>query len=255
MHKLIINSDDFGYGRGINHAIIDTYQEGILTSATLMTNTPGFDHAVKLALANPKLGVGVHLVLTFLKPLRDDVPSLVDSNGNFYRPNAYRQGEITVDYSDLYKEWDAQIQKVLDAGIQPTHLDSHHHVHTMTATHQNVFLDLAEKYKLPVRGNFQTSRSFKTTTFFEPAFDTVSTLDQFEQDNYLNDLVQRIKENKSTEIMCHTGYVDQFLFAHSSFIESRMYQVELLQESKFVRMIKSDEAIALVTFRDLFERP
>jgi len=251
MNKLIINSDDFGYGRAINHAIIDTYQEGILTSATLMTNTPGFEHAVKLALANPRLGVGVHLMLTFLKPLRHDVPSLVDVSGDFYRPDAYRNGEVTVNYSDLYKEWDTQIQKVLDAGIQPTHLDSHHHAHTLTETHQNVILDLAEKYNLPVRGNFQPSRSYKTTTYFEPAFDAVSTLNQSEQDNYLNSLVQRIKENKSTEIMCHTGYVDQFLFAHSSFIESRIYQVELLQESEFVRMIKADEAIELVTFKEL----
>jgi len=251
MSKLIINSDDFGYGRGINHAIIDTYQEGILTSATLMTNTPGFEHAVKLALANPELGVGVHLVLTFLKPLRHDVPSLVDASGNFYRPDAYRQGEITVDYSELYKEWDTQIQKVFDAGIQPTHLDSHHHAHMLTGTHQNVILDLAEKYNLPVRGNFQASRSFKTTTYFEPAFDAVSTLNQSEQANYLKEIVQRIKENASTEIMCHTGYVDQFLFAHSSFIESRLHQVELLRESNFVQMIKNDDTIKLATFNDL----
>jgi len=251
MSKLIINSDDFGYSRAINHAIIDTYQEGILTSATLMTNTPGFEHAVELALANPELGIGVHLVLTFLKPLRQDVPSLVDASGKFYRPDAYRKGEVIVDYSDLYKEWDTQIQKVLDAGIQPTHLDSHHHVHTLTDTHKNVILDLAEKYNLPVRGNFQTSRSFKTTTYFEPAFDAVSTLNQAEEDHYLKEIVQRIKDNASTEIMCHTGYVDHFLFAHSSFIESRMYQVELLRESDFVEMIKADEAIELATFNDL----
>ena len=101
MNKLIINSDDFGYSRAINHAIIDTHQEGILTSTTLMTNTPGFEHAIKLAKENPKLGVGVHLVLTFLKPLSQDVPSLVDEKGDFYRPDAYRSGLAIVDEEEL----------------------------------------------------------------------------------------------------------------------------------------------------------
>lgn len=46
MHKVIFNSDDFGYSPGINYAVIDAYKKGILTSATLMTNTPGFEQAV-----------------------------------------------------------------------------------------------------------------------------------------------------------------------------------------------------------------
>ncbi len=49
MAKLIINSDDFGYSKGINHAILDTHIDGVLTSTTLLANLPGFDHAIALA--------------------------------------------------------------------------------------------------------------------------------------------------------------------------------------------------------------
>ena len=251
MNKLIINSDDFGYSRAINHAIIDTHQEGILTSTTLMSNTPGFEHAVKLAKENPKMGVGVHLVLTFLKPLRQDVPSLVDEKGDFYRPDAYRSGLAIVDVEDLYKEWDAQIQKVLAAGIQPTHLDSHHHAHTFNAHHFEVFLKLSEKYDLPIRGNFDQEHNRPTTTYFEPAFDGVGMLEEKEQEAYLELLVEKIKKNESTEVMCHTGYIDEFLSKSSSFVEPRIYQIDILTDSSFVDNIRENKEIELVTFSDL----
>lgn len=251
MSKLIINSDDFGYSRAINHAIIDTYQEGILTSTTLMTNTPSFEHAVKLAKENPALGVGVHLVLTYLEPLRTDIPSLTDENGNFYRPDAYRAGLAIADPNELYKEWDTQIQKFLESGIQPTHLDSHHHAHTLNEQHQDVILELAEKYNLPIRGNLETDKTYRTTSYFEPSFDTVSILDTVEQTHYLDSLFERIKENESTEIMCHVGYVDTELLTNSSFVEKRTRQVDVLIDSTFADKIRADEAIDLVTFAEI----
>lgn len=251
MNKLIINSDDFGYSRAINHAIIDTHQEGILTSTTLMTNTPGFEHAIKLAKENPKLGVGVHLVLTFLKPLSQDVPSLVDEKGEFYRPDAYRSGLAIVDEEELYKEWDAQIQKVLAAGIQPTHLDSHHHAHTFNERHFEVFIKLSEKYDLPIRGNFDKEHARPTTTYFEPAFDGVSMLEEKEQAEYLDLLVDKIEKNESTEVMCHTGYIDEFLSKTSSLLEPRMHEVSILTDSEFVDKIRKSKEIKLATFSDL----
>lgn len=253
MNKLIINSDDFGYGKAINHAIIDTHQKGILTSTTLMTNTPGFEHAVELAQENANLGVGVHLVLTFLKPLRKDVSSLTDKDGNFFRLTDYRTGNIKVDVDELYKEWDTQIQKVIEAGIQPTHLDTHHHAHTFNQQHFEVFLKLAQKYDLPIRGNasFDLEHSCKTTTYFEPAFDEIGLLTQAEQINYLEYLYRRIRKNPSTELMCHTGYIDEYLLASSSFVEPRIYQVGILTHSPFAQQIKKDPNIQLATFADL----
>ena len=253
MNKLIINSDDFGYSRAINHAIIDTHQEGILTSATLMTNTPGFEHAVKLAKENPQLGVGVHLVLTFLKPLRNDVPSLVDEKGNFHKQDIHHTGEMNVEADELYQEWDTQIQKFIEAGLTPTHLDSHHHVHSYNEKYYKVFLKLAKKYDLPIRkiNGLGFEHTQITTTYFEPNFDPVGMLLVNEREQYLDNLFNKIKENQSTEIMCHTGYVDEFLSNNSSFIEPRLYQVDILTNSSFVDKIRNDKEIELATFSDL----
>lgn len=253
MNKLIVNSDDFGYSRGVNHAVIDAHQEGILTSASLMANAPGFDHAVKLAKVNPDLGVGVHLVLTYLKPLSEKVFSLVDDNGNFYRPEAYRQGFAIANQSELYKEWDAQIQKVMAAGIQPTHINTHHRVQSFNDYHLETYLELAEKYQLPVRKNIErpTPMEFKTTTYLEPSFDTIATFDQAELDYYLDNLFQKIKDNESTELMAHVGYIDQPLLTSSSLVEPRVFAAEILTQSDFVERIKADKDIHLVTFAEL----
>src|ERR1039457_3897085 len=58
--RLIVNADDFGLAHSVNEAVIRAHREGILTSASLMVNEPGFDEAVKLAKENPKLGVALH---------------------------------------------------------------------------------------------------------------------------------------------------------------------------------------------------
>jgi predicted glycoside hydrolase/deacetylase ChbG (UPF0249 family) len=78
--KLIVNADDFGYSRCVNFGIIDAHRDGINNSATMMMNMLGVGHAIELAKENPKLQVGIHLVLTCGKPLLPDVPSLVDES-------------------------------------------------------------------------------------------------------------------------------------------------------------------------------
>src|SRR5580693_1252432 len=85
IRRLIVNADDFGLSHSVNEAVIRAHCEGILTSASLMVNEPGFDEAVKLAKENPKLGVGLHLTLlhghSALPP--EKIPGLVNARGEF----------------------------------------------------------------------------------------------------------------------------------------------------------------------------
>src|SRR4249920_3074722 len=83
--RLIINADDFGRSQSINRAVVRAHQEGILTSASLMVNEPGFEEAVASAQENPALGVGLHLTLvcghSTCAPQR--IPGLVDRDSRF----------------------------------------------------------------------------------------------------------------------------------------------------------------------------
>ena len=85
MSKLIVNADDFGYCEGVNYGIISAHRNGIVTSTTIMANMSGFDHAVNLLKENKNLGCGVHMTLSCNKPLNENLKSLVDENGMFYR--------------------------------------------------------------------------------------------------------------------------------------------------------------------------
>ena len=69
MKRLIVNADDLGRSAGVDDGILRAHREGIVTSATLMTNAPSTQHAASLARATPTLAVGVHLVLTYARPL------------------------------------------------------------------------------------------------------------------------------------------------------------------------------------------
>src|SRR5277367_5029828 len=85
VRRLIVNADDFGRSESVNQAVIRAHREGILTTASLMVNEPFADEAVRLALENPRLGVGLHLSLvcgTAALP-QARIPHLADSRGHF----------------------------------------------------------------------------------------------------------------------------------------------------------------------------
>jgi chitin disaccharide deacetylase len=132
--RLIVNADDFGLSRSVNEAVIRAHREGILTTASLMVNEPGFAEAVSLAKENPKLGVGLHLTLlhghSALAP--DKIPGLVDSHGEFsnspvgvgmkYFFNTSLQGQLRA-------EIHAQFEKFRSTGLPLDHVNGHLHLH------------------------------------------------------------------------------------------------------------------------------
>src|SRR5262245_32113928 len=83
--RLIVNADDFGASESINSAVISAHQRGSLTTASLMVNGAAVEEAVRLAKANPGLGVGLHLTLccgsSALPP--NQIPALVDRYSRF----------------------------------------------------------------------------------------------------------------------------------------------------------------------------
>jgi chitin disaccharide deacetylase len=138
MKRLIVNADDFGLTAKVNQAIMDAHSGGLLSSTSLLANGEAFVSAVALSRGAPPLGVGVHLNLTDGKPVApaSSIPSLVNGQGAFARkPASLWRATIAgqVGTVEIEKEMRAQIEKVLAAGIVPTHLDGHKHVHALPA--------------------------------------------------------------------------------------------------------------------------
>ncbi|MHB9037994.1 MAG: carbohydrate deacetylase [Armatimonadota bacterium] len=133
---LVVNADDFGLSEGINRGIESAFQQGILRSASIMPNGAAFDDAVHVAVRNPGLGVGIHLSLVDESCIAppDDLRGLVDACGRFPASyTSFAKGYCLRRFGlrEVQLEVKAQIAKVLGAGVMPTHIDSHQHVHLL----------------------------------------------------------------------------------------------------------------------------
>jgi chitin disaccharide deacetylase len=136
LSRLIVNADDFGHSEAVNRAILMSFDYSLVNSTSLMANMPGFDHAIGLFHQHNQLHqkVGLHLNLTEGAPLTRGIlgcPVFCGAGGRFRYDRArslFRLGRRERDA--VYEEFKAQLERALAAGVRPTHLDSHHHIHT-----------------------------------------------------------------------------------------------------------------------------
>lgn len=114
---LIVNADDYGQSQGINDGIARAHREGIVTSASLMVRWPSSMDAARYAHENSDLSLGLH----------------VDLGEWIYRDAEWVSLYTVVDpdnVEEVQRELKAQLEMFRDlAGVEPTHIDSHQHVH------------------------------------------------------------------------------------------------------------------------------
>ncbi|WP_392532769.1 hopanoid biosynthesis-associated protein HpnK [Nostoc sp. C117] len=150
----IINGDDFGFSQGVNQAIIQAYEQGVLTSTSLMVTGDAAEEAIALASDRPNLGIGLHLVLvcgrSVLPPKQ--IPHLVDSKGNF--SDSPLQAGLRYQFhpaarEELHQEIRAQLEKFRDSQLPLSHVDGHLHLHTHPVI-LRILVDLAQEFDIRV---------------------------------------------------------------------------------------------------------
>ncbi|HEY6863470.1 MAG TPA: ChbG/HpnK family deacetylase [Burkholderiales bacterium] len=136
--SLIVNADDFGQTPGVNRGIIAAHENGIVTSASLMTHGAAVREAVDYALSHPALGLGLH----------------ADLGEWFFRDGAWhaRYQRVRVeDAGEVARELAAQLDAFQRlTGRAPTHLDSHQNVH-MREPARSCFAQAAARWNIPLR--------------------------------------------------------------------------------------------------------
>jgi len=134
MRSIVFTGDDFGFSNGVNRAIIEAHERGVLTRASLMVTGEAFYEAVTLARSHPRLGVGLHLVLlcgqSVLSP--NHIPHVVDRTGQF--PSQSIRTGLRYQFSsharrELRLEIYAQLEKFRRTGLRLSHVDGHLHMH------------------------------------------------------------------------------------------------------------------------------
>jgi predicted glycoside hydrolase/deacetylase ChbG (UPF0249 family) len=130
--RVIINADDLGISDAVNDRVFALMARGIITSATLMVNGPAFGAALRRLHEFPHCSFGVHLNITEFRPL-SSAPGLrpiLNPDGSFNS----RIRQVGPKYSlarAVQDEWRMQIAQALRLGVPVSHVDSHHHVHTI----------------------------------------------------------------------------------------------------------------------------
>lgn len=259
MRILVVNADDFGFTRDVNQGIVEAHRNGILTSATLMATGAAFDDAVRLACENPSLDVGCHLVLVGSPGFPEAIPQLI----------------VGIRKMPVYDLLAAQVSKIVRAGIEPTHLDTHKHTHLLPPVLDAV-ARISEEFKIPwvrrpfdfpmeaggigwgkravssamgaMRGRFQrilASHGCLSTDHFA-GFRMTGNYDA----TYLEKLIRELPEG-STEFMCHPGHCTEELRAERTRLkDSREAELRALTDPKVRRTIE-ECGVRLASFRDL----
>jgi predicted glycoside hydrolase/deacetylase ChbG (UPF0249 family) len=261
MKHLIVNADDFGFTRDVNQGIVAAHRQGILTATTLMATGAAFDDAVRLALENPSLDIGCHLVLVGSPGFPPTVARLAQ---------ALAQRRIRV-----YDELAAQVRRIIDAGIRPTHLDTHKHTHLLPPVLDAVARISEEfgipwvrrPFDLPIRANGVSwpkraaasgmrlmrarfhrvlDRHHCRTTDHFAGFQITGNYDAAE----LARLIRQLPEG-STEFMCHPGFCEDELRAASTRLkESRRRELDALVSPE-VKAAAEETGIHVVDYRSL----
>ncbi len=284
MKRLIVNADDFGFTSGVNAGIIHAYKTGIVTSTTIMANGEAFDDAVALALANPSLGVGCHLAIVGGRPVAqpDEVSSIVDKEGLLLPTLGQfmlRLARGSVKSEDIAREFRAQVIRVVDAGIIPTHFDSHKHSHVSPPVMKALAVVAREFGVTRVRNPFESVfdggmlsswvevKQSALSAAVAPGALTfnrlvrqhrLKTVDRFLgvkrtgrlDSEAIRSMMKGLKEG-ATELMCHPGFHDSELAsAHTRLKEERQRELEALTEPS-LRRFAEELGIELISYREL----
>lgn len=217
MRLLVVNGDDFGLSTGVNAGIVEAHTNGILTSTSLMVLRPAAEEAGELAGAHPELSVGLHFEQ--------------DAQTDLDQPEQARE---------LFLEQLERFRKLV--GRDPTHVDSHHHVHTQR-DRMAVFEELVEGLGVPLRGNGHVAYIGGFWAQWEPG---VTNLEYVSRP-VLRRLVDAEAREGFTELACHPAQVRGDF--ESSYLDERAVELATLTEPGLREELEGT-GVKLVSYHD-----
>ncbi len=232
MITCIFNADDFGLSPGVCRGIVQAMEEGVVTAATAMVCFPRATAVLPRYLNGLQGRLGLHLQLTKGVPCLppEEIPSLITSQGRFPdRPQDL--GELNSD--EVLNEFRAQVQRLRQLGVAPSHLDSHHHVHKQPAVFP-AYCRLAKELNLPAR-SVSAAQSMalrqQGIATADAFIDTHSRQSMLTPEKLLHELEQTlpfVPDNGCMEVMTHPGHADTALSTVSSYNTPREFELQCL---------------------------
>ena len=227
---LIVNADDFGQSAGVNRGIIEAHEGGIVSSASLMVRWPAARQAAIYASHHASLSLGLHF----------------DCGEWRYRNESWSKVYEVVpedDWKAVKQEaWRQLAEFRRLTGANPTHVDSHQHIHRRSAL-ESIFLDMAGDLNVPLRSYAPNIRYYGS---FYGQDKTGTSLPELIRVDALIRTLEQLPPG-FTELGCHPGYAHGL---DSMYRRERAIEVDTLCDPE-VRRALDRNGIELRTFRDL----
>lgn len=250
-YLLIVNADDFGLSKGQNYGIVEACRHGVVTSTTAMVNGDAIEHAAELSRALPELGVGMHFVLTLGMPLTP-MPGLTREGllGKWIWEMA-EQGTLPLE--EIARELDCQFNRFVDLfGREPTHIDSHHHVHMIPAIFPLV-AEFARRKGVALRVDPLVEGIGELDGDLPPTTDGFSSAfygEEISEALFLSVLDRSVQQGeRSLEVMAHPAFIDNTI-RKSAYCWPRLTELDVLTSTSLKYAI-AERGYRLGTFRDL----
>ncbi len=276
-HSLIVNADDYGHTPDVSKGICQAHLQGIVTSTTAMMNRPAaVDELSKATALCPRLGLGVHLVLTTGIPVLPaaNISTLVDTVGRFNRRDTLIASLDRIDLDQVDAEWHAQVELfVKTTGRNPDHLDSHHHSSYFSPALFERMLHLAEELRCPIRNPFAdvsnpaadylpgdpSAQNLAAISALLQQFNPkrpqrffASFYDEGASPAHLREILQEVAaspEGQVCEIMCHPAMVTDELRQISDYSDMRGMELQVLTDPTLPSLLE-ELKIELLTFKN-----
>jgi len=239
---VIVNADDLGLWPSVDRGIFTAWTAGAVGDSTVFANAPALNEILSRA-RELGLPAGVHLNLTYGRPLCDpaEIPALVTPAGEFMKRGAWT---LPLPAEQVRRELRRQVERLIAAGWTPSHLDTHHHIHTYPEVLAAV-VELARELRLPVRSVNAGMRAalreagIPTPDHFTMAF--------YGEKATVDTLIALTKECPGgiLEIMTHPGYADPAL--PSSYRKDRERELAALTDPVW-RQYLSGKGIPIVGY-------
>jgi len=247
--KVLIRGDDLGYSEGVNYGIQKAVRDGLIRSIGFMTNMPATEHGLGL-MDGLDVCLGLHTNISSGIPLTDPekIPSLTQPNGEFKRSTQYRSASVDlVVFDEVIVEIEAQLRRFMDlTGRRPCYFEGH------AVPSANFFKGLqyvAEKYELKYSGMSLDGQPIligHTLVYM----DMEGMKPGYEPYSALRHMLDHAHEDGCNMFVCHPGYLDGYILAHSTLTMPRPLEVDMVCDPA-TKALLDEKGATLVTYNDL----
>ncbi len=272
--QLIVNADDYGYFESVSKGIMEGAEAGVITATGIMANSPSFNERIEWLKEVPDLDLGVHLNITYGRPLSSTMVNKLKFNNGIF-PEKFTVAKVLVakkiQVVDIVEEWRTQILHCMDKNITVRFLNSHEHMHMFPGLFEET-IGLAQEFNIPHvrfstpewRGKLGLSGLVRNTLMQAmvlvnagkiSAGIELPLLGMNESGKLSLDYIKRVfanlKPGRVYELMCHPGHFDPNEIGDPKLLDYHHWESELnMLKSQEFTDICNELGIQLVGYRE-----